>query len=141
MPKPQAHSAEAFFVQPSHSFRLVSRPNPHGQPDHCRASMPGHGTFTDRTGRRHQADACASHAHDLEERRPSSWTDGEQVIGRELVDPMDLHSALARDDMTGPVVQLDARWRGARNPYVIKRSADPDNAVNDMGRGTDDEIS
>jgi hypothetical protein len=31
-----------------------------------------HGTFMDRAGRRHQVDACAGHAHDLDGRRPSS---------------------------------------------------------------------
>jgi hypothetical protein len=68
----QPHYAEAFTVMPGRCFRLISRPSAHGQPDHCPAPVVCHGTFTDRTGRRHQVDACTGHADGLEERRPSS---------------------------------------------------------------------
>jgi hypothetical protein len=69
---PRLTYAEAFFVQPGRCFRLISRPNAHGQPDHCSAPVVYHGTFRDRSGRRHQVDACAGHAHDLAEGRPFS---------------------------------------------------------------------
>jgi hypothetical protein len=67
MANPEPHYAEAFFVQRGRCFRLISQPNAHGQPDHCPAPVAYHGIFTDRSGRRHQVDSCAGHAHDLEE--------------------------------------------------------------------------
>jgi hypothetical protein len=61
-----AHYAESFAVMPGRCFRLVNRPDAHGQPDHCPAPVVRHGVFKDKAGKRHQVDACAGHARDLE---------------------------------------------------------------------------
>jgi hypothetical protein len=60
------HYAQWFTVTPDRCFRLVNRPDAHGQPDHCAAPVVWHGTFTDRAGQRHQVDACDGHVGDLE---------------------------------------------------------------------------
>jgi hypothetical protein len=63
-----AHYAQSFAVMSGRCFRLVNRPDAHGQPHHCAAQVVWHGTFTDRTGRRHQVDSCDEHAGDLQNR-------------------------------------------------------------------------
>jgi hypothetical protein len=63
-----AHYADSFTVVPGRCFRLVNRPDAHGQPDHCPEPVTWHGTFTDGTGRRWEVDSCDGHASDLQNR-------------------------------------------------------------------------
>ena len=55
-----AHYAEAFYVQPGQCFRFVH--NAVGHAKHCPEPVVSRGTFTDRTGKRWQVEACRKHA-------------------------------------------------------------------------------
>ena len=68
----EAHFAESFTVMSGRCFRPISRPNAHGQPDQWSEPVVWHGFHTEETGRQWTVDSCRGHAHDLDNRRPSS---------------------------------------------------------------------